>query len=84
MLDWRSRACTAAMAGIYRRLLDRIHRDPAAVLRGADVAAAMGEGVGGGPQPLGGRRMTGGRVVVVGGGLAGLAAALSCADAAPG
>jgi phytoene synthase len=34
MLDWRSRACTAAMAGIYRRLLVRIQRDPAAVLRG--------------------------------------------------
>ncbi len=34
MLDRRSRACTAAMAGIYLRLLDRIRRDPAAVLRG--------------------------------------------------
>jgi phytoene synthase len=34
MLDWRSRACTAAMAGIYRRLLVAIRRDPAAVLRG--------------------------------------------------
>jgi phytoene synthase len=34
MLDWRSRACTAAMAGIYRRLLVRIQRDPAGVLRG--------------------------------------------------
>jgi phytoene synthase len=33
LLDRRSRACTAAMAGIYRRLLDRIRRDPAAVLR---------------------------------------------------
>ncbi len=33
-LDWRSRACTAAMAGIYRRLLGRIQRDPAGVLRG--------------------------------------------------
>lgn len=32
MLDRRSRACTAAMAGIYRRLLVRIQRDPAAVL----------------------------------------------------
>lgn len=32
MLDWRSRACTAAMAGIYRRLLTAIQRDPAAVL----------------------------------------------------
>jgi phytoene synthase len=34
LLDWRSRACTAAMAGIYRRVLLRIQRDPAAVLRG--------------------------------------------------
>jgi phytoene synthase len=34
MLDWRSRACTAAMAGIYRRLLTRIERDPGGVLRG--------------------------------------------------
>jgi 15-cis-phytoene synthase len=34
MLDWRSKACTAAMAGIYRRLLTAIQRDPAGVLRG--------------------------------------------------
>jgi 15-cis-phytoene synthase len=34
LLDWRSRACTAAMAGIYRRLLVRIQRDPGSVLRG--------------------------------------------------
>jgi phytoene synthase len=34
LLDRRSRACTAAMAGIYRRLLGRIQRDPAAVLGG--------------------------------------------------
>jgi 15-cis-phytoene synthase len=33
LLDWRSRACTAAMAGIYRRLLVAIQRDPAAALR---------------------------------------------------
>jgi phytoene synthase len=33
-LDRRSRACTAAMAGIYHRLLVNIRRDPAAVLRG--------------------------------------------------
>jgi phytoene synthase len=32
LLDRRSRACVAAMAGIYRRLLDRIERDPLAVL----------------------------------------------------
>ncbi|MBV9445547.1 MAG: presqualene diphosphate synthase HpnD [Streptosporangiaceae bacterium] len=34
MLDWRSAACTGAMAGIYRRLLERIAADPTAVLRG--------------------------------------------------
>jgi phytoene synthase len=34
MLDRRSAACTGAMAGIYRRLLDRIAADPGAVLRG--------------------------------------------------
>jgi phytoene synthase len=33
-LDRRSGACTAAMAGIYRRLLERMERDPEAVLRG--------------------------------------------------
>jgi phytoene synthase len=33
LLDRRSRACTGAMAGIYRRLLTRIRRDPVAVLR---------------------------------------------------
>ncbi len=32
LLDRRSRACTAAMVGIYRRLLARIRHDPAAVL----------------------------------------------------
>jgi len=31
LLDRRSRACTAAMAGIYRRVLARIDRDPHAV-----------------------------------------------------
>ena len=34
LLDRRSRACTAAMAGIYRRLLVEIQRQPAAVLAG--------------------------------------------------
>jgi 15-cis-phytoene synthase len=34
MLDRRSAACTGAMSGIYRRLLDRIAEQPAAVLRG--------------------------------------------------
>ncbi len=31
LLDWRSAACTAAMAGIYRQLLDRIEHEPQAV-----------------------------------------------------
>lgn len=34
MLDRRSAACTAAMAGIYHQLLDRIAAEPRAVLRG--------------------------------------------------
>jgi 15-cis-phytoene synthase len=33
-LDWRSAACTGAMAGIYRDLLERIAAQPRAVLRG--------------------------------------------------
>ncbi len=33
-LDYRSRSCVGAMAGIYRVLLDTIERDPKAVLRG--------------------------------------------------
>jgi len=34
LLDGRSAACTGAMAGIYRKLLDRIAAEPAAVLHG--------------------------------------------------
>jgi phytoene synthase len=34
LLDSRGRACVSAMAGIYRRLLARIERDPLAVTRG--------------------------------------------------
>jgi phytoene synthase len=44
-LDHRSRACVAAMAGIYHRLLDRIERDPGAVLRGR-VSLTSGQKVG--------------------------------------
>ncbi|MGH9089627.1 MAG: phytoene/squalene synthase family protein [Acidimicrobiales bacterium] len=33
LLDWRSRACVGAMAGIYFHLLQRIAADPAAVTR---------------------------------------------------
>jgi phytoene synthase len=42
MLDWRSAGCTGAMAGIYRRLLDRIAAQPDAVLRGR-VSLSTGE-----------------------------------------
>jgi 15-cis-phytoene synthase len=34
LLDYRSRACTGAMAGIYRTLLEQIAQRPGAVLRG--------------------------------------------------
>jgi 15-cis-phytoene synthase len=34
LLDRRSRACVAAMSGIYRRLLDRIDQQPQSVLAG--------------------------------------------------
>lgn len=33
LLDRRARACVSAMAGIYRRLLDRIEQDPVSVTR---------------------------------------------------
>ncbi len=42
MLDRRSAACTGAMAGIYRRLLDRIAAQPTAVLR-SRVSLSAGE-----------------------------------------
>ena len=49
LLDWRSTACAATMAGIYRQVLRRIEQDPAAVLRGrvslstwAKVRVALG------------------------------------------
>ena len=53
-IDWRSAACTGAMAGIYRRLLENIAARPQAVLEGrmslpgkekALVAAAALSGV---------------------------------------
>ncbi len=45
MLDRRSAACTGAMAGIYRRLLDRIAAEPAAVLRGRVSLSGREKGV---------------------------------------
>lgn len=43
MLDWRSRACTAAMAGIYSRLLQQIMKDPAQVLERRVSLGAAGK-----------------------------------------
>jgi phytoene synthase len=59
LLDRRSRACVSAMAGIYRRLLDRMARDPMAVTQGrvsvptwekgwVAVSSLAGLGMGGG------------------------------------
>ena len=46
LLDRRSAACVLAMAGIYRRLLERIDADPAAVLTGRVSLPARREGAG--------------------------------------
>ena len=46
LLDRRSRACVAAMAGIYRRLLGRIEREPDRRHAGPRLAADLGEGRG--------------------------------------
>ena len=113
MLDGRSAACTGAMAGIYRKLLDRIAAEPAAVLHGRLFADTAGKGDGrravagrpdaGRPRPAGPacRILPGGlrlarrraapvstgslttlrRVVVIGGGLAGITAAIALAEA---
>ena len=42
MLDWRSAACTGAMAGIYRQLLEKIAAQPGAVLH-SRVSLSTGE-----------------------------------------
>jgi phytoene synthase len=42
-IDRRSAACTGAMAGIYRRLLERIARRPSAVLEGRMSLPAWGK-----------------------------------------
>jgi 15-cis-phytoene synthase len=42
MLDWRSAACTGAMAGIYRQLLEKIGAQPGAVLH-IRVSLSTGE-----------------------------------------
>ena len=56
LLDRRSRACVGAMAGIYRRLLGRIERDPLAVTRGRVSLPTSGEGAGGRPRAWPGSR----------------------------
>ncbi len=62
LLDARSRSCVLAMAGIYRRILERIEEDPAVVLRHrvslpvwekAWVAARSMTGATGRPVPTG-------------------------------
>ena len=61
MLDPRSSACAGAMAGIYRRLLQRIERDPAAVLQRRVALPGWGEGAGSGAKSWrAGERRTGG------------------------
>ena len=54
ILDWRSAACTGAMAGIYRRLLERIAAQPAGVLRGR-MSLSAGQKVAVAVQALAGR-----------------------------
>ena len=53
MLDRRSAACTGAMAGIYRRLLERIAAQPAAVLDSRVSLVQAGESRGRGARPGG-------------------------------
>ena len=92
MLDRRSAASAGAMAGIYRRLLERIAAAPGEVLKrrlslstGEKVAVAVRSlagtvvrpGAGTAPRPRGGRMTGSHRVVVVGGGLAGITAAIA-------
>ncbi len=80
LLDRRSRACVGAMAGIYYRLLVHIERDPHAVTqRRLSLPAAEKVWIAGKSHRWG-AAMTAQRVVVVGGGLAGVSAALSLAD----
>ena len=93
MLDRRSAACTGAMAGIYRRLLEHIAASPQTALASrmslpgrekAMIAATALAGIGRpgkAPQLVGRAAMTTRRAVVVGGGLAGIAAAIDLRDA---
>ena len=80
MLDRRSAACTGAMAGIYRRLLEIIAADPAAVLRGR-ISLSGREKALVAVKALAGRMSVSPRAVVIGGGLAGITAAIALAEA---
>ncbi len=84
LLDRRSAACVLAMAGIYHRLLERIEGRPRARVARARVAAGAREGVGGRPRAGGSGLVSAGRVIVVGGGLAGITAALDWPAPVPG
>ena len=81
LLDRRSGACVLAMSGIYRRLLGRIEADPSGDARAATFAQRAREGDRRGAQPARRERMSATRVAVIGGGVAGITAALDCADA---
>ena len=79
-LDGRSAACTAAMAGISGPA--RPHH--VGSHRGAGrtaVTASVEEGDGGGTRPGGGRPMREAPVAIIGGGLAGIAAAIALGEA---
>ena len=86
-IDWRSAACTGAMAGIYRRLLEKIAANPHAVLEGrmslpgkekALVAVAGRWAAFDRGSTAGGSSM---KTAVIGGGLAGITAAIALAQA---
>ena len=79
LLDRRSASCVLAMAGKYRRLLERIAAEPSLVLRGRLSLRPWEKGLVLARSLAGAGRMKA-AVAVVGGGLAGLAAAIECAD----
>ena len=84
-IDRRSAACTGAMAGIYRRLLDRIAANPHAVLEGrmslpgSEKALVAAEALAGFDRWKYRKGAGAVRAVVVGGGLAGITAAIALA-----
>ena len=92
LLDPRSAASAGAMAGIYRRLLERISAQPAAVLQ-TRLSLTTGEkamvavrSLAGMTRPAtrdaaGDAVMSERRVVVIGGGLAGITAAIALREA---